>query len=126
MLRSLSYAAFSPKAPSATVPSTRRPVLSTCRLLCGEVLAGAPNVHLDDVVHAAVIAVGEAPPPAPEPCTVTAKYRICPGKQDYSEELVPNPAHVVFRADHPFLYVIRELPSGEVLFVGRLVDPTTP
>lgn len=30
----------------------------------------------------------------------------------------------VFRADHPFLFVIRDHATGSVLFVGRLSDPT--
>jgi serpin B len=35
----------------------------------------------------------------------------------------PEPPPVVFHADHPFLYVIRERKTGAVLFVGRVVDP---
>jgi serpin B len=30
---------------------------------------------------------------------------------------------VVFRADHPFVFVIRDRLSGSILFIGRLVNP---
>jgi serpin B len=30
----------------------------------------------------------------------------------------------VFRADHPFLYMIRDVKTGSILFIGRVVDPS--
>jgi serpin B len=43
--------------------------------------------------------------------------------------VMPAPAEgpaPVFRADHPFLFAIRHRRSGEILFVGRMADPTRP
>jgi serpin B len=29
----------------------------------------------------------------------------------------------VFRADHPFVFLVRDRVTGSILFIGRLVDP---
>jgi serpin B len=34
------------------------------------------------------------------------------------------PRHVTFRADHPFVFLIQHWPGGQVLFLGRVVDPS--
>jgi serpin B len=30
---------------------------------------------------------------------------------------------LVFRADHPFIFLIRDRISGSLLFIGRMADP---
>jgi len=36
---------------------------------------------------------------------------------------LPSPP-LIFRADHPFVFLIREKTTGSILFLGRVVDPT--
>ena len=38
----------------------------------------------------------------------------------------PNPKLFTFRADRPFLFLIRHFYSREILFIGRVTDPTPP
>ena len=34
-------------------------------------------------------------------------------------------AAITFRADHPFIFIIQERKTGNILFIGRVVDPTS-
>ncbi|HSK21619.1 MAG TPA: serpin family protein [Egicoccus sp.] len=72
----------------------------------------APGITLESAVHAADIAVDEQG-------TVAAAATAL----GFEESGPPEP-EVTVRADRPFLYLIRHQPTGVVLFVGRVLDPS--
>ena len=81
-------------------------------------MANPPNpddrLYLGAAYHKAFVQVDEA---GTEAAAATAMVMAPSGPPR------PAPAAPEFRADHPFLFLIRDLRSGIILFLGRLVDP---
>ncbi len=73
---------------------------------------------ISSVIHEATIDVDEAGTEA------TAATAVVDGDAAPSWSRRPPPVPV-FRADRPFLFVIRHRESGTILFMGRVADPTT-
>ena len=78
-------------------------------------ITGDTSLRLADVVHEAIVDVDER---GTEAVAATAIAERAPSV----DLAIPPP--FVFRADHPFIYLIRETSSDEILFLGRLVDPS--
>jgi serpin B len=75
-------------------------------------MTGRRDLFISAVVHQAYVDVNEEGTEAAAATGVTMKVTsIAPGK-------VP-----VFRADHPFLFLIRDTRSGSILFLGRMMNP---
>lgn len=70
---------------------------------------------ISNVIHQTFIDVDEA---GTEAAAATAVVAVAGGKS------LPQSAFKIFRADHPFIFMIRDAESGCVLFLGRVVDPT--
>jgi serpin B len=73
---------------------------------------GRKDLFVSAVVHKAFVAVNEA---GTEAAAATAVSMMGGG--------APHPMPM-FRADHPFLFLIRDNSSGSILFLGRVTDPT--
>jgi serpin B len=73
------------------------------------------NVYVKDVFHQATVSIDEK---GTEASAATAI--VFEGTISSVEE--PQPPKVVV-ADHPFLFVIRDNPTGSILFVGQVVAP---
>jgi serpin B len=76
-------------------------------------MTGRRDLWISKVIHQAFVDVNEE---GTEAAAATAVVMATPGAVD-SE---PAP---VFRADHPFVFLIRDTRSGSILFLGRLADP---
>jgi serpin B len=70
------------------------------------------QLFISQVVHQAVVNLDEKGTEAAAATATSMKAGGMPSQ----------PA--VFRADHPFVFLIRDIETGAVLFMGRLVDPT--
>ncbi len=74
---------------------------------------GTGGLFIDDVFHKAFVDVNEE---GTEAAAATAVAMTLAYHMDY--EPVP-----VFRADHPFIFLIQDDDTGNILFMGRVVNP---
>jgi serpin B len=70
------------------------------------------GLSLDEVLHAATVTVDEK---GTEAAAATAGRAVLSADDDEP---------TLFRADHPFIFLIRHDTTGTILFLGRVVDPT--
>jgi len=75
-------------------------------------MTGNRDLHINAVIHKAFVDVNEKGTEAAATTAVTMQLL------SYD---TPPPE---FRADHPFLFLIRHNPSESILFMGRVADPT--
>jgi serpin B len=79
-------------------------------------MTGNRELFLSAVIHKAFIDVNEA---GTEAAAATAAVMV--GMAMRAPDRTPP---TEFRADHPFLFLIRDNRSGSILFMGRVTDPT--
>jgi serpin B len=80
-------------------------------------MTGNRKLFISAVIHKAYIDVDEkGTEAAAATAVVMAATAMAPRFQP--------PPPPVFRADHPFVFLIRDNRSGGILFMGRVTDPT--
>jgi serpin B len=80
-------------------------------------MTGKPDFAISAAIHKAFIDVDEQ---GTEAAAATAVVMYATAmRRDF-----PEPPPIVFRADHPFLFILRDTKSGSMLFLGRVADPT--
>jgi len=77
-------------------------------------MTGEKDLFISRVVHKAFVDVSE------EGTEAAAATGVI---MELLSVVEPTPP-VVFRADHPFIFMIRDNHSGSILFIGRVVDPS--
>ena len=73
---------------------------------------GTRMLLIDKVIHKAFVEVNEEGTEAAAATVVLVRTKKA------------GPAIPSFRADHPFMFVIRDNTTGSILFMGRVLDPT--
>jgi serpin B len=78
--------------------------------------ADGEPIHISDVIHQANIDVDEKGTEAAAATAVGGDTGGCTG---------PDPAkEIALRLNHPFLFTLRDIKTGAILFLGRVVDPS--
>jgi serpin B len=75
--------------------------------------AEKPGLYISKVIHKAFVDVNEE---GTEAAAATAVVMTL-GDAAHKE--------IEFRADHPFIFMIRDMRTGSILFIGRVIDPRT-
>jgi serpin B len=75
-------------------------------------MTGGKDLFISAVVHKAFVEVNEEGTEAAAATGVAMRLTAAPA---------PPP---LFQADHPFIFLIRHKPSGSILFLGRVTQPT--
>lgn len=73
---------------------------------------GSKNLFINTVIHQAYVKVDEEGTEAAAATAVGVTITSV------------GPPRKIFRADHPFIFIIQERETGNILFMGRVVDPT--
>ena len=75
-------------------------------------MAGNRDLFISDVIHQAFVSVDEAGTEAAAATAVIIARLAVPAE----------PVEVT--VDHPFIFMIRDIETGAILFVGRVVNPS--
>ncbi len=76
-------------------------------------VTGLKNLNIDQLIHQAYIDVNEK---GTEVAATTMGFMDIPAHE-------PSGAPKIFNADHPFIFIIQDRETANILFMGRVMDP---
>jgi len=76
------------------------------------------NLYISEVIHQTFIEVAEA---GTEAAAATA---VIIAESAAGPIFIEPPKPKIFTADHPFIFIIQEKNTGNILFMGKLINPT--
>lgn len=76
-------------------------------------MTGSRDLFISEVIHKAFVDVDESGTEAAAATAVIMKLTAAPAEEP-----------VELKIDRPFIFLIRDLPTGSILFLGRVLDPT--
>ena len=79
-------------------------------------MTGKRDLFISAVIHKAFVDVNEEGTEAAAATAVVMEMAM-------ARRGPPPPSPIVFRADHPFMFLIRDNRSGGILFMGRVTNP---
>ncbi|HEY96070.1 MAG TPA: serpin family protein [Dehalococcoidia bacterium] len=74
-------------------------------------MTGARDLYIDQVIHKAFVSVDETGTEAAAATAVDMKLTSMPAEP------------VIVTVDHPFIFFIRDIETGTILFIGRVLNP---
>jgi serpin B len=74
-------------------------------------MTGKKDLMIDKVIHKAFIDVSEKGTEAAAATAVVIREKTAPAKE------------IIFKADHPFFFLIKETKTGQILFAGKVYNP---
>jgi len=77
---------------------------------------GTKDLYIGEVIHQAFVEVNEEGTEAAAATAVVMLFGAAPGQK--------TPEIPIFRANHSFIFLIQEKSTGNILFMGRVVNPT--
>ena len=78
-------------------------------------MTGLADLYISDAIHKAYVDVNEEGTEAAAATAIVMTLKSMPIAQQIA----------VFRADRPFVFLIRQVKTNSILFMGRILDPSS-